>query len=423
MLEDGLIDAGDLPPGDLLSPERADYRSAAKLRDRLFSVAHSRFRSRRPPPDFEAFCREHAHWLEDFVLFTALRNRYGGRPWPSWPPGLRDRDPEALDAAGKELEEEMDRMRFVQYLLHGQWRALRSYCRDRGIELIGDMPIYVVLDSADVWVAPHCFKLDEKKRPTAVAGVPPDYFSETGQLWGNPVYRWDVLKERGYDWWIRRIRHNLALYDRVRVDHFRGFVGYWEVPAGEETAINGRWVDAPAVDFFESVLRRLPAASIIAEDLGVITPDVREVMERFGFPGMKVLVFAFGPGVSSNPYAPHNHEKHCLVYTGTHDNNTVRGWFEQETTGEDRARLASYVGHKVRPETVHLDLMRMALASVGDTAVLSMPDVLGLDGRHRMNTPSTSEGNWTWRMLPGAASESLARGLRKMSELYGRVKT
>ncbi|MCF8061155.1 MAG: 4-alpha-glucanotransferase [Deltaproteobacteria bacterium] len=422
LVREGLIDAEDLPLREAFPPGRAAYRAAAEARDRLFSIAYERFRSRGGDGDYEAFCEEHAHWLEDFALFAALRERFQGRPWPSWPPGLRDRDPAALDPARRELGEEMDRIRFVQYLLHRQWRDLRSFCRDRGVSLVGDMPIYVVLDSADVWVAPHCFKLNDQKQPTAVAGVPPDYFSETGQLWGNPVYRWDVLKAQEYDWWIRRIRHNLTLYDRVRVDHFRGFVGYWEVPAGEKNATNGRWVDAPAVDFFESVLREIPGAPIIAEDLGVITADVREIMDRFGFPGMKVLVFAFGPELPSNPYAPHNHEKHCVVYTGTHDNNTARGWFEEEATEEDRARLASYVGHPVTPETVHRDLMRLAMASVGDTAVLSMPDVLGLSGAHRMNTPATRNGNWTWRMSSGAADEELARGLREMSELYGRAR-
>ncbi len=422
LVRDGLIDAGDLPSREAFSQGRALYGAAAEVRERLFSIAHERFRSRGGDEDYEAFCTEHAHWLEAFALFTALRARFRGSPWPSWPPGLRDREPAALDSAREDLAYELDRVRFVQYLLHRQWQALRSHCRDRGVALIGDMPIYVVLDSADVWVAPHCFKLDEKKQPTAVAGVPPDYFSETGQLWGNPVYRWDVLKEQGYDWWIRRIRHNLTLYDRIRVDHFRGFVGYWEVPAGEKTAINGRWVDAPAVDFFESVLRAVPGASIIAEDLGVITPDVREIMDRFRFPGMKVLVFAFGPELPSNPYAPHNHERHCVVYTGTHDNNTARGWFEEETTAGDRTRLASYVGHSVSAETVHRDFVRLALASVGETAVLSMPDVLGLGAAHRMNTPATRNGNWTWRMTPGAADEVLARRLREMSELYGRTK-
>jgi 4-alpha-glucanotransferase len=423
LVRDGLIDAGDLPSREAFSQGIASYEAAAEVRSRLFSIAHERFRSWGEGGDYEAFCTGHAHWLEDFALFTALRERFQGRPWTSWPADLRDREPAALDSAMEELGEEMDRVRFVQYLLHRQWKALRVYCRERGVALIGDMPIYVVLDSADVWVAPHRFKLDEKKQPAAVAGVPPDYFSETGQLWGNPVYRWNVLKEEGYDWWIRRIRHNLTLYDRIRVDHFRGFVGYWEVPAGEKTAINGRWVDAPAVDFFESVLRVIPGASIIAEDLGVITPDVREIMDRFHFPGMKVLVFAFGPELPSNPYAPHNHEKHCVVYTGTHDNNTVRGWFEEETTEGDRARLASYVGHSVSAETVHRDLVRLALASVGETAVLSMPDVLGLGAAHRMNTPATRNGNWTWRMTPGAADEFLARSLREMSELYGRART
>ncbi len=422
LVREGLIHARDLPSKDAFSQGKAAYSRAAKLRDGLFSLAHERFKDHSDREDYEAFCVEHAHWVDDFALFVALKARFQGLPWTAWPAGLRERDSKDLDSARRTLEREVDRERFIQYLFHRQWRALRSFCHERNIALIGDMPIYVVLDSVDVWVAPHLFKLDERKRPTAVAGVPPDYFSDTGQLWGNPVYRWDVLREEGYDWWIRRIRHNLSLYDWVRVDHFRGFVGYWEIPAEEKTAINGRWVDAPANDFFECVLREIPGASIMAEDLGVITEEVRGIMDRFVFPGMKVLVFAFGSDVPSNPYAPHNHVKHCVVYTGTHDNNTARGWFEEEATEEDRFRLARYVGHGVTSESVHQDLMRLAMASVADTAILSMPDVLGLGGEHRMNRPATRKGNWEWRMTPGAAGSDLARRLRDMTELYGRVK-
>ncbi len=421
MHEDGLIDGGDLPSKEALVQAKADYVQAAGIRRRLFSLAHRRFRQRGGSEDYEAFCRLHAHWVDDFALFVALKGRYQGRPWTAWPEKLRDRDPSALEEARSILAEELDRARFVQYLFDRQWRALRSHCGERGLAMVGDMPIYVVLDSVDVWVSPHLFKLDERKQPAAVAGVPPDYFSETGQLWGNPVYRWDRLEEDGYDWWIRRIRHNLTLYDWIRVDHFRGFVGFWEIPAGEKTAINGRWVQAPAGDFFEKVLQEIPGASILAEDLGVITDDVREVMDRFAFQGMKVLIFAFGPDLPTNPYAPHNHVKHCWVYTGTHDNNTVRGWFEKEATDADRARLRAYVGHPVEAGSVHRDMMRLALASVSDKAILSMPDVLGLDGAHRMNRPATRNGNWEWRMAPDAAGDDLARRLRAMTETYGRT--
>ena len=421
LMIDGLLEEDELPGRDAFSEHRADYGKAAEVKERLFRVAHERFIARGGAEEFAAFCSRNAHWLEDFALFTVLKSRFEGRPWTVWPAELRDRAPEALDEVRRSFHADLDHVRFLQYLFHRQWTALRAYCRERDIALIGDMPIYVVLDSVDVWVSREIFNLDDEGKAMTVAGVPPDYFSETGQLWGNPVYRWDVLKDRRYDWWLRRIRHNLALFDWVRVDHFRGFVGYWEIPAHEKTAVNGRWVEAPACDFFECVLREIPDAAILAEDLGVITPDVHEVMDRFAFPGMKVLLFAFGPDVSSNPYAPHNLERHCVIYTGTHDNNTARGWFEEETLLEDRDRLSAYVGREVTADTVAWDLIRLAMGSVADTAVLSMADVLGLGGEHRMNRPASTEGNWVWRMSPGELAGARGRDLLDMSLLYGRV--
>lgn len=419
---EGLVESGELPPSGSFASGRVEYEKASEERGRFFHIAYERFMAERDRSDYEAFLREQASWLEDFSLFSVLKTRFHGMPWTSWPPELRDRDPQALHSAVQALQGEMDRIRFIQFIFHRQWQALRQECRDRGISVLGDMPIYVVLDSADVWADPELFKLDENKNPVAVAGVPPDYFSETGQLWGNPVYRWEVMRQRGYDWWIRRIRRNLELYDLVRMDHFRGFFGYWEIPAGEKTAVNGKWEEAPFEDFFTTVLRELPGAPIIAEDLGVITEDVREGMTRFGFPGMKVLIFAFGPGIESNLYAPHNHERNYVVYTGTHDNNTVRGWFDEEATAEDRLRLETYIGHPVASETVSWDMIRLAMGSVADTAVLSMADVLGLGAEHRMNRPATSSGNWTWRMTSGAADEALALRLRDMARIYGRTK-
>jgi len=420
LVQDGLLEAGELPGSSILPEGRVAYRRAGAIKEALFRSAYKRFQDGTGREGYETFCREHAHWLDDFALFIALKSRFQGKPWNTWPVALRDRDPEALEEARREHEEAVERTRFVQYLFFRQWQRLRSYCNERGIGIMGDVPIYVVLDSVDVWVSPGLFKLDTDKRATFVAGVPPDYFSETGQRWGNPVYRWDRLAEQGYTWWVSRIRHNLALYDQIRIDHFRGFVGYWEIPAEEPTAINGRWVEAPAREFFHCLLREFPDAPIIAEDLGVITPDVREVMEQFGFPGMKVLVFAFGPDLPNNPYAPHNHERNCVVYTGTHDNNTARGWFEEETTPEERARLQAYAGREVTLDTVAWDLIRMALGSVANTSILSMVDVLGLDGEHRMNRPASSQGNWRWRMRPEQLTEALAARLREITELYGR---
>ncbi len=283
------------------------------------------------------------------------------------------------------------------------------------------MPIYVQYDSVDLWTNPEIFKLDDEGRPYAVAGVPPDYFSETGQLWGNPVYRWDMLKEREYDWWVQRIYHNLKLFDFVRVDHFRGFVAYWEVPANKKTAINGEWIEAPAEDFFNQLAKKFPYLPIIAEDLGVITPDVREIMQKFEFPGMKLLLFAFGEDLPKNPYIPHNLVRNCVLYTGTHDNNTVRGWFEKEVTPKDKKRLFNYLGRKVPVEELHWEMIRIAMMSVANMVIFPMQDILGLGEVARMNRPATSKGNWRWRLLPEQMAPSLARRLLKMTEIYGRA--
>jgi 4-alpha-glucanotransferase len=283
------------------------------------------------------------------------------------------------------------------------------------------MPIYVVHDSADVWTHPEIFKLDEEKRPEAVAGVPPDYFSATGQLWGNPVYRWDVLERRGFDWWLERIDHNLALFDWVRIDHFRGFVGYWEVPAGEKTALNGTWIQAPAERFFEAVRGRFPEAPIVAEDLGVITPDVRKAMARFGFPGMKILLFAFGEDLPEHPYIPHNFERNCVGYTGTHDNTTVRGWFEREASPEEKKWVFRYLGREIHPEDLPWELIRLLMMSVANTVIFPMQDVLALGEDARMNRPSTTHGNWRWRLQEGRADPELSLRLREMAEIYGRA--
>jgi len=315
----------------------------------------------------------------------------------------------------------MEKVRFLQYVFFKQWSNLKAYCNDRGIRIIGDIPIYVIHDSAEVWMHPEIFNLDpDTRNPITVAGVPPDYFSETGQLWGNPVYRWDVLKEQRYEWWIKRMAHNLSLFDLVRIDHFRGFVGYWEVPAAETIAVKGRWVKAPAVDFFDELTKRFPDLPVIAEDLGTITPEVWEVMDRFGFPGMKVLLFAFGPDLPKNLYAPHNHTERSVVYTGTHDNNTARGWFEGEASLEDRKRLCLYLGKEVTAETVHWELIRLAMMSVARMAVFPMQDVLGLGREARMNLPASNQRNWTWRLDPHALTAQVSSRLREMTQIYGR---
>jgi 4-alpha-glucanotransferase len=351
----------------------------------------------------------------------ALKSNYGGKAWCDWPFEARDRHPEILQAARKDLRDRIEKEKFLQYLFFKQWIALKEYCNKRSISIIGDMPIYVVHDSVDVWVSPWLFYLNEEKRPSAVAGVPPDYFSETGQLWGNPVYRWDAMKETSYQWWVQRIGHNLQLVDHIRLDHFRGFMAYWEIPANEKTAVRGKWVRGPGSDFFQQLVQSFPVLPIIAEDLGVITPDVWEVMDQFRFPGMKVLHFAFGEGLPTNPHAPHNHVNSCVVYTGTHDNNTSKGWFQKEISVEVRNRLSRYLGRDVTSENIHEELIRLAMMSVADMAIITMQDLLGLGEDCRMNQPSTKAGNWGWRLLPHQVSDDLKSLLREMTELYGRA--
>jgi 4-alpha-glucanotransferase len=333
---------------------------------------------------------------------------------------LRDRDPDALRWEKERLNDRIQEHKFFQYLFFKQWSSLKKYCTGRGIKILGDVPIYVVYDSADVWMHPNLFNLDEEKKPVTVAGVPPDYFSKTGQLWGNPVYRWETLQSTGYEWWIKRIRHNLRLFDVVRVDHFRGFMAYWEVPATETIAVNGRWVGAPGMDFFSRLLAAIPDPPIVAEDLGTITPDVWSIMEHFGFPGMKVLLFAFDDSLPRNAYAPHNHTRNAVVYTGTHDNNTARAWFEKEADQAARERLSRYLGREVHADNVHRELIRLAMMSVADTTILPMQDLLGLGEWARMNRPARDNGNWQWRLMPEQVTAPLAEELLEITELYGR---
>jgi 4-alpha-glucanotransferase len=320
----------------------------------------------------------------------------------------------------KECHDQLEKEKFCQYLFFKQWHSLKTYCQEKGVRLFGDLPIYVSFDSADVWANPGLFKLDKEKHPTFVSGVPPDYFSETGQLWGNPVYRWNVLRKNGFRWWIERMAHHLKLFDALRIDHFRGLVAYWEIPAGEKTAINGKWVKVPVNDFLSTLKRHFPFLPIVAEDLGVITPDVRQVMDRFALPGMKVLVFAFGEDHPMHPYLPHTYEKNFLVYTGTHDNNTVCGWFEREASPDDKGRLFRYLGREVSVEEVPWALIRLAMMSVANMVILPMQDILGLGEEARMNRPSVPHGNWEWRLLPEQMTPSISQRLLEMTEIYGR---
>jgi 4-alpha-glucanotransferase len=370
--------------------------------------------------DFEAFCASKAHWLDDYALFMALKAAHKSQSWYDWDADIAWREAGAITAWTEKLQPEILFQKYLQYEFFNQWSALKKYANDRRVQIIGDIPIYVAHDSADVWANPKNFQLDEKTGAVAqMAGVPPDYFSETGQLWGNPVYNWEYLKKTNFDWWIKRFEAMLDLVDWIRIDHFRGFEAYWSVPQGEETAINGTWVKAPGAEFFQVLKERLGSLPILAEDLGVITPEVEALRDGYDFPGMKVLHFAFGsdPG---NVFLPFNYPRNCLVYTGTHDNDTTVGWFEQ-LGGWERDNLLIHLGC-VSPMGIHWDLIRIALNSVANLAIVPLQDVFGLGTDARMNFPGVAEGNWAWRYRSEAIGTDWIRDrLRFLTERSGRL--
>lgn len=410
LVNEGLLDRSDLIAPDGLPAGSADYLRSARLREPLFRRAFAVFSSSSDSV-FASFCKENSFWLDDFVLFLALRERFGGSPWYEWPAPFRDREAGAMEAVRKEHAGKMEYHRFLQYVFSLQWSRLRKICAGRGIALVGDIPLYVSHDSADAWANRPLFDLDGSGFPRRVAGVPPDYFSSTGQRWGNPLYRWDILEADGFDWWIRRLERTLALFDLVRIDHFRGLIKYWSIPSKERTAVKGKWVDAAPEGFFAKITKAFPEMPFIAENLGVITPDVDAWVERLGLPGMLVLQFAFGDDFKKSPYAPANHVENACVYTGTHDNDTSRGWFEAETSPLIRKQLDKLAGRSVTPETVSMDMISIALASKARLALFPMQDVLGLGAEARLNTPGVSSGNWLWRLeesdLDGAPASLL----------------
>ncbi len=369
--------------------------------------------------EFNAWCAVNRAWLDDFALFMALKNGHGGRPWVEWEPALVQREPAALAEATGQYAEQIASLKFIQWQFFTQWGALKAYANARGIQLVGDAPIFVAHDSSDVWANPHLFYLDEKGYPTVIAGVPPDYFSATGQRWGNPLYRWDVMAHDDYAWWIKRLRQTLATVDMVRIDHFRGFEAYWEIPASEATAVIGQWVKGPGFDFFNALKRQLGDLPIIAEDLGVITPEVVALRDGFGLPGMKVLQFAWGDFTGREPFLPHNHVQNCVVYSGTHDNNTSKGWLKEEATPAMKDHLNQYLDRQAGE--INWELIRLGEASVANWFVTPLQDVLGLDAEARMNLPGREGGNWIWRARPADFEHDGLRRLQHFTRIYGRA--
>jgi len=397
LIRDGFLTQNNLKEIDF-SEERVDYLAVAVHKvDVLYKVFYNVKSKISFDEKFKDFCQKNKAWLDDYSLFIALKEKFDGACWNQWPADIRKREPAAIEIYKKELHESILREMFFQYLFYSQWFDLKEYCNKEGIKIIGDVPIYVQHDSVDVWANKEIFKLDEKGRCEFLAGVPPDYFSKTGQLWGNPVFQWDVLKTSGYDWWKERLKHNFDCCDIVRIDHFRGFVAFWEVSKGEKTAINGKWVKASVYNFFDELLDCFEEFPIIAEDLGVITDDVKEVIKRYRFPGMKILQFAFD-GKQDNPYLPQNHIKNCIVYTGTHDNNTTKGWFRQEANKEIKKQIGKIVGKEPAEDNISSVLVELAMSSVANIAIFPLQDILGLDETARMNQPSTISNNWEWRI-------------------------
>jgi len=427
LIKEGLLDSAAHSTSAL---NRVDFGAAQKLKDQILRRTYERYTKTTDTAlrsDFETFAQQQAHWLEDYALFRALKDNHGGVAWNEWEPPLIRRTPAALERAREELRDEVEAHMFYQFLFFRQWFALKSYCNERGISIVGDLPIFVAQDSADVWTNPEQFKLDPDGKPIVVAGVPPDYFSSTGQLWGNPLYDWQRMLADGFKWWIERVRATLTVVDVARVDHFRGFAACWEIPGGDKTAERGQWVEAPGKELFTAIRKHLGELPIIAEDLGVITPDVVALREEFGFPGMRILQFGFGSD-SKNIDLPHNYVLNVAAYTGTHDNDTTVGWF-QSVAGEGSTRSAKQIERErkfcmdylnTEGAEIHWDFIRGVLASVANTAIIPLQDLLGLGTEARMNLPNSTAGNWTWRCEAGVLTDELAARLKQLTELYGR---
>jgi 4-alpha-glucanotransferase len=420
LIAEKLLAPQDLTGVPAFQEGRVDYGAVIPFKLAALRASFERFKrvatqeQRQGFADFRAAQRA---WLADYTLFAALKEAHGGANWNTWERSIARREPAAVGEWASRLSAQTEFHAYMQYQFFRQWAELKGYANERGIQIIGDIPIFVAYDSADVWANREIFALNDEGHALVVAGVPPDYFSATGQLWGNPLYRWDVLARQGYRWWIERFRTTLTLVDIARLDHFRGFAAYWEVPAGEETAINGRWVTGPGVALFEAVREALGGLPIIAEDLGLITPDVEQLRDDLGFPGMKVLQFAFS-GDPDEVYLPHNYLPRCVVYTGTHDNDTTLGWW-RALQPQDRHNIRLYLGRD--GSDISWDLMRLALASVAELAVVPMQDVLSLGSEARMNTPGLPGGNWSWRYTPNMLTIELVERLGELTAVYGRA--
>jgi 4-alpha-glucanotransferase len=419
LLEEQLVGREELESESFAGGD-VDFARVGAFKRRLIDRAWESFRtsrSKKLDAEWKSFRKWNADWLEDYALFMALREEQGGRPFSQWPRGLGRREPRATEAARERLAGQVDREAFGQFLFFRQLAGLRAYARERGVGIVGDLPMFVSPDSADVWANPELFLLDERRRPKVVAGVPPDYFSKTGQRWGNPLYDWRAMRRSKFDWWVRRVKMTLKQCDLIRIDHFRGFEACWQVPASRKTAKFGKWVKSPGKELLGAIARGVGRLPFIAEDLGLITPGVERLRDEFGLPGMKVLQFAFGGDDGTNPFLPHNHVRNCVAYTGTHDNDTAAGWYAS-LAEEEKKRFEGYAPD-ARAEPAHA-LMRLTWMSVAITAIAPVQDVLGLGSAARMNTPGKATGNWRWRM-EGPLTKEQVGWLGELTRLAGRA--
>lgn len=416
-----LLTKADLSGTPDFPTAKADFKKAVKYKSALLDKAFKNFQTKPKTKAYKKFCAENKYWLDDYALFTALRQNLDSTAWHDWPKALKNRKPDALKSAKLKFRDAIEKEKFLQFEFYTQWSLLKKYCKKKNVSFIGDITIYVAHDSCDVWTHPDIFKLNPNKKPKFVSGVPPDYYCKTGQLWGNPVYDWTRLKRTGYSWWIKRFEHNLKMFDIVRIDHFRAFIAYWQVPASHKTAAKGKWVKAPAESFFNKLLKRIDKQSLICEDLGCITPDVIKFVDKFNLTRMKVLLYAFEGDPASNVHCPHNYARNSVVYTGTHDNNTVKGWFTKESKAVQRKKLFDQLGKSIPASQVHWELIRLAQSSVSKLAIIPMQDILGLDANCRMNRPGSMKGNWNWRLEKNQVKPSVIYKLKQMTQTFGRA--
>ena len=422
--KEGILSAGEMQEYVSKSADQVNYPEVEARKAKLFDLAYQNFKAKKTHhlvEEYLRFLKAEADWLDDFVLFTVLKDQHGQTPWNTWPDEFRQRDAEALTTFRHSFKEELNKAKWLQFIFFKQWKALKKYALQHGIRLFGDLPFYISYDSVDVWANPHLFKLDKEGNKIYAAGVPPDYFNAEGQLWGMPIYRWDVMEQDKFAWWKNRLRKNMELYDLLRLDHFRAFSSYWEVPAEESTAINGEWIPGPASSFFRAMQEEFGELPFVAEDLGDISDDVYELRDEFNMPGMKVLQFAFGEDMPVSIHIPHQYStENCLVYTGTHDNNTTKGWYKNESSKLNRKNMMHYLGTEIDKNNVAFQLTRLAYASTARLAIIPIQDVLGLGKSARMNTPSSTENNWGWRMQSGALSRNHEEQLRLLCRIFGR---